>query len=220
VVEALAISPGERVLDIGTGTGAVAVRAARAGADVVGVDISADQLSKARAAADEAGLEVELIECDCQDLPLPAAQFDAVASVFGFVFAPDHARAGAELARVCKPGGRLALTSWTYDEFSKIGEQLGRDTMPGEDAREWSNEDHARDRLSLFDLSIERGSWIVEQESAEALWDLLRTSVPPLKLWLDGLSDGERDRAKHAYSAAFPDGVLRREYVLMLGTRR
>jgi SAM-dependent methyltransferase len=220
VVDALVIRPGEHVLDVGTGTGAVAIRAARAGGEVVGVDVSADQLAKARAAAADAGVQVELIECDCQEMPFPGARFDVVTSVFGFVFAPDHKRSGAELGRVCRPGARLALTSWTYDEFSFVGERLGREYPPGEDAREWSNEAHARERLGDFDLRFEPGRWVVEQESAEALWELLATSVPPMKVWLDRLSDEQREQAKQAYMAVFPDGVLRRDYVLILGTRR
>lgn len=219
VVETLAIQAGERVLDIGTGTGAVAVRAARAGGEVVGLDVAADQLAKARPAIDEAGVDVELVEADCQEMPFPDARFDVVASVFGFIFAPDHTRSGAEAGRVCRPGGRLALTAWTYDEFSFVGDRLGRPYPPGEDAREWSKEAHARERLPDFDLRFEGGEWVVEEESADALWTLFSESVPPIKLWLDQLGAEEREEAKRAYCAVFPDGVLRREYVLILGTR-
>jgi SAM-dependent methyltransferase len=220
VTEALLIQRGERVLDVGTGTGAVAIRAARSGAQVVAVDISTDQLAKARAAADAVGAAVELVEADCQQMPLGDAEFDAVVSVFGVVFAPDHTRAGSELARVCRPGGRLAMTSWTYDEFSMVGDRLGRDDLPGEDAREWSSESHARACLDGFDLSFERGQWVARSDSADAMWELIRTSVPPLKLWLDSVSDEERERARRAYSSVFPRGELRRDYVRIRGTRR
>ena len=112
VVAALALEPGTRVLDVACGTGAVALRAARAGANVVGIDISPDQLAKARSAAAAAALNVHFDEGDCQELPYGDAEFDAVASTFGAIFAPDHERTAAELARVCRPGGRLALTAW------------------------------------------------------------------------------------------------------------
>ncbi len=220
MVEALGVVPGERFLDVGTGTGGVAVRAARAGVDVVGVDISSDQLEKALAASVEAGVPLELIECDCQEMPLEAASFDVAASAFGFVFAPDHARAGAELARVCKPGARIAISSWTYDEFSMVGERLGREYPPGEDSREWSDEAHAREKLPGFDLRFEPGTWRVEEASAEAVWELMSTSVPPIKAWLDGLDDRGRERARAAYSSCFPAGLLVRDYVLILATRR
>src|SRR4029077_10911999 len=119
VVETLAIEPGARVLDVACGTGGVALRAAQAGADVVGVDISADPLAKARAAAEAEGLAIRFDEGDCQELPYRGAEFDGVASAFGAIFAPDHERAAAELARACRPGGRLALTAWPADHWSE-----------------------------------------------------------------------------------------------------
>src|SRR5581483_7544410 len=108
-VAALDLRPGDRVLDLACGTGGVALRAARAGADVTGLDISPDQLAKARAAAAAAGLEIRFDEGDVQELPYGEAEFDAVASVFGMIFADDAGRAAAELARVCRPGGRLVF---------------------------------------------------------------------------------------------------------------
>ncbi len=129
VVGTLAIEPGARVLDVACGTGGVALRAARAGADVVGIDISADQLAKARGAAEAEGLAIRFDEGDCQELPYGDAAFDAVASAFGAIFAPDHRRAADELARVCRPGGRLALTAWPKDEWLRR-ERAGRADVP------------------------------------------------------------------------------------------
>ena len=105
VVALLAIVPGTRVLDVACGTGGVALRAARAGAEVLGIDISADQLTKARRAAAAESLEIRFDEGDCQELPYGDAEFDAVTSAFGAIFAPDHARTAAELARVCRAAG-------------------------------------------------------------------------------------------------------------------
>ena len=81
IVEALALRPRMRVLDVACGTGGVALRAARAGADVVGIDISADQLAKARRAAKEEGLEIQFDEGDCEALPYWDGAFEAVASL-------------------------------------------------------------------------------------------------------------------------------------------
>ena len=92
IVAALAIEPGARVLDVACGTGGVALRAGRAGAEVTGIDISADQIAKARRAAEEEGLAIRFDEGDCQELPYGDAEFDAVASAFGAVFAPDQER--------------------------------------------------------------------------------------------------------------------------------
>ena len=129
VVEALALEPGTRVLDVACGTGGVALRAARAGADVVGIDISADQLAKARAAAEADGLEIRFDEGDCEELPYGDAEFDGVASAFGAIFAPDHERAAGELARVCRPGG--PARSHGVAE----GRVVGRQRSGGADAR-------------------------------------------------------------------------------------
>ena len=126
VVETLALEPGAPVLDVACGTGGVALRAARVGADVTGIDISADQVAKARRAAAAGDLAVRFDEGDCQELPYADAEFDAVASVFGAIFAPDHRRTAAELARVCRPGGRLALTAWQKDAFSDLHTEAGR----------------------------------------------------------------------------------------------
>jgi SAM-dependent methyltransferase len=110
LVEALDPRPGQRVLDVATGSGAVAVRAAARGATVTAVDVSADLLARARQAATEAGVDVTFITADAQSLPFERGDFELVASAQGIVFAPDHDAVARELARVCAPAGRLALT--------------------------------------------------------------------------------------------------------------
>jgi SAM-dependent methyltransferase len=221
VVAALEIEPGTRVLDVACGTGGVALRAARAGADVVGIDISADQLTKARRAAEEEGLAIRFEEGDAQELPYADAEFGAVASVFGAIFAPDQERTAAELARVCRPGGRLALTAWPKDEWSDVAERAGRTFPPGPDAREWAREEHIRSLLGdEFDLELATGEWRVEAASGEELWELASTSMPPLRAWLAEQSDEMRAHAKRVYLEYLASGVLARNYVLVLGTRR
>jgi ubiquinone/menaquinone biosynthesis C-methylase UbiE len=221
VVEALAVEPGMRLLDIACGTGGVALRAARSGAVVVGIDISADQLAKARDAADAEGLDVRFDEGDCQELPYADAEFDAVASAFGAIFAKDHERTAAELARVCRPAGRLALTAWPEDEWSEVHARAGR-TFPGDaDVREWAREEHVRALLGgAFDLELQTGEWRMEAESGEALWEIASTSMPPLRAWLASVDDETRARAETIYLEYLAPGVLAREYVLVLGTRR
>jgi SAM-dependent methyltransferase len=221
VVEALELAPGARVLDVACGTGGVALRAARLGADVVGVDISADQLAKARRSAEAEGLEIRFDEGDCQELPYADAEFDAVPSAFGAIFAPDHERTAAELARVCRPGGRLALTAWRKDAWSEVHAKAGRTVSHEADAREWSEEDRVRVLLGgAFDLELQPGRYRVDAGSGEALWDLLSNSMPPLRAWLAAADDATRAHAERVYREFLAPGFLEREYVLVLGVRR
>jgi SAM-dependent methyltransferase len=121
--DAADLIPGTRVLDVATGSGNAAIAAARRDCDVVGIDYVPALLEHARARARAEGLAIDLVEADAEALPFADASFDAVLSVVGVMFAPDHDQAAAELLRVCRPGGTIALASWTPDGF--IGELLG-----------------------------------------------------------------------------------------------
>jgi ubiquinone/menaquinone biosynthesis C-methylase UbiE len=220
VVEELEVRPRQAFLDLACGTGGVALRAARRGAEVTGLDISADQLAKARAAAESEGLSARFDEGDCQALPYADASFDAVASVFGLIFAPSHARTAGELARVTRPGGRLAFTAWSEDEWVRVGRELGRPDPPGENATEWSGREYVRELLGhAFELRFQTGDWLVEDTPA-ALWNLVSSSAPPLRNWLESLAPAKRDEVEQAYLRFFAKGELRRPYVLVLGRRR
>jgi len=115
--EAAAVSAGERVLDVACGNGNAALAAARRFALVTGIDFVPSLLEKARARAAANGLALELREADAEALPFADGAFDVVLSTFGVQFTPDQPRAAAELLRVCRPGGRVALASWTPDGF-------------------------------------------------------------------------------------------------------
>ena len=116
------LQAGWHVLDVATGSGNAAIAAARRGCEAVGVDYVPALLERGRLRAEAEHLDVRFVEGDAEDLRFPDASFDAVLSIYGVMFAPDHRRAAAELARVCRPGGRIALASWTPDGF--IGETL------------------------------------------------------------------------------------------------
>ena len=219
IVAALAPRPGEQFLDLACGTGGVALIAARRGAEVTGLDLSPGQLEKARAAATEAGLPIQFDVGDCQSLPYGDASFDAVASAFGIIFAPDHGRAAAELTRVCRHGARVAITSWPEDEWFRLNARLRPDyeNMP---ARHWADEGYVRALFPELELSFDRGESRIEAGSDEELWQLLATSVPGLKAWLETLDPDAWENAHQQFLRLIPDGVLRREYVFVLGKRR
>lgn len=113
LVEHLAIGSADEVVDVGCGTGNVAIQAAQAGARVTGVDLTPEMLARAGAGARAAGVELTLVEGDAEALPLPDRSADVVVSAFGCMFAPRHAMAAAEILRVLRPGGRFGVCGWT-----------------------------------------------------------------------------------------------------------
>jgi SAM-dependent methyltransferase len=113
----LNFQPGDRVLDVACGTGNLAIPAARRGAHVTGIDIAPNLLEQAQDWARAEGLTILFDEGDAQQMPYPDASFDGVVSMFGAMFAPRPDDAAAELVRVCRSGGRIAMANWTPDGF-------------------------------------------------------------------------------------------------------
>jgi SAM-dependent methyltransferase len=219
MVERLDLQPGERFLDLACGTGGVALAAARAGADVTGLDISADQIAKARRAAEDEGFAIRFDEGDAQALPYDDASFDAVASAFGVIFAPDHRRVADELTRVCRPDARIAVTSWTEDAWFRLNARV-RPDYEGLASIEWGDEAYVRGLLPELELRFERGESTIAASSDDDCWQLLSSSIPPLKAWLDTLDDGGRADAARQFSDLIDGGALTREYLLVLGVHR
>jgi ubiquinone/menaquinone biosynthesis C-methylase UbiE len=117
LVEHVGVMPGTRVLDVATGTGHAALAAARRGAVVTGIDYVPELLDIARRRAAAEDLEVEFTEADAEQLPYDDESFDVVVSAIGVMFSADHQRAADELVRVTRPGGRIAVASWTPEGF-------------------------------------------------------------------------------------------------------
>ncbi len=118
----LALRPGESVLDVACGTGNLAIPAARAGARVTGIDIAANLIAQARLEARTAGCVIAFDVGDAEALPYMEHQFDTTVTMFGAMFAYRPDRAAAELLRVTRPGGRVAMANWTPDGF--VGQML------------------------------------------------------------------------------------------------
>jgi ubiquinone/menaquinone biosynthesis C-methylase UbiE len=116
-VEGLNVVPGMNVLDVACGTGNTALPAARKGAHVTGVDIAPNLLEQARERASAEGLSAKFDDGDTENLPYRDAQYDLVISMFGAMFAPRADQVAAELGRVCRPGGRIAMANWTPDGY-------------------------------------------------------------------------------------------------------
>jgi ubiquinone/menaquinone biosynthesis C-methylase UbiE len=228
LVSRLAPEPGERWLDVATGTGAVALRAARAGAEVTGLDISERLLEQARAKAGREGLEIAFELGDAQRLRHDDGSFDVASSSFGVIFAPDAARAARELGRVVRPGGRVGLATWCPNEaVARISAQFRR-KLPAADMELWGEREHVRELLGdAFELHISVGTFRYEARSPEELWELAASATPPTKAFLATLDDRSRSEYRAAmleHWARFrtDDGGVSepRDYLLVLGTRR
>src|SRR4026209_2072371 len=116
-INRLGLKPGMKVLDVACGTGNLSLPAARLGANVTGVDIAPNSLEQARAKAAAAGLDIKFDEGDADALSYEDASFDAVVTMYGAMFAPRPDIVAAELKRVCKPGGFIAMANWTPTGF-------------------------------------------------------------------------------------------------------
>jgi SAM-dependent methyltransferase len=230
VVERLVPRRGVRWLDLACGTGAVAERAAAGGAAVTGVDLAPALIATARERAAALGLGVDYAAGDCERLELPDASFDVVTSTCGIMFSPDHAAAAGELARVTRPGGRIALANWT--PTGGLARMFGvmRPFMaapPPSSPFEWGSEPRVRELLgSWFHLAVEEHSSTLRVPSGEAYWELFSTSYGPTRTLAESLGE-RREELRRAWMDFFEDNYRRngeivhtREYLLVIGVRR
>ena len=147
LVEAAGITSGARVLDIAAGTGNASIPAARAGAQVVASDLTPELLEAGRARAEGEGLNLEWVEADAEHLPFDDESFDVVMSSIGAMFAPHHQEVADEMVRVCRPGGTIALLSWTPEGmigalFRLMGPFAPAPPPGAQPPPLWGSEDH------------------------------------------------------------------------------
>jgi SAM-dependent methyltransferase len=157
LVEFAGIGAGQRVLDVAAGTGNASIPAAQTGAEVVASDLTPELFEAGRSRAAAAGVELEWVEADAQSLPFEDESFDAVISSIGVMFAPFHQAAADELVRVCKPGGKIGLLSWTPEGmigalFRAMGQFMPPPPAGASPPPLWGGEDHLRE---LFGERVE-----------------------------------------------------------------
>lgn len=161
LADAADFAPGSSVLDVAAGNGNVSLALARRFCHVTSTDFVPAMLEKGRARARAEDLDITFQIADAQDLPFGDAAFDGVASTFGVMFAPDQPRAAAELLRVCRPGGKVALACWTPTGFiGRVCATIGRSMAASGDFKSpqnWGREDWIREHFasSCTSLSIE-----------------------------------------------------------------
>ncbi|HWQ15424.1 MAG TPA: class I SAM-dependent methyltransferase [Roseiflexaceae bacterium] len=225
--------PGQRVLDVATGTGWGARRVAARGATVVGIDFGADLIDAAKALAAESGLEIDFRVADAELLPFEDHSFDAIISTYGVMFVRDPEAAAAELARVCRPGGRIGLVTWPADGtvagvFTVMKPYLPEPPSPPPPSPfAWGSRERLRQLLGpAFDLRFETGTTVLRAPDGAAVWELLVTGYGPTKVLAASLDPERREGLKGdliAYHERFATelGVaMPRDYLLTIGVRR
>jgi SAM-dependent methyltransferase len=225
--------PGEKILDLATGTGWTSRVLARRGAVVTGVDIAQGLLDAAERQARAERLPIAYRQGDAEQLPFENASFDALTSTCGVMFASRPEAAASEIARVVRPGGRIALTTWTHDGnlFKMFQVMKPYMPVPAQPAPpspfEWGNPDRIKQLLGdTFELKFERAVSYYREPSAEAAWATFSTGYGPTKTLADTLDLARRNNLQSdfvAFHAGFPTALgicVPREYWLTVGVRK
>ena len=198
ICEAVDLHAGARVLDVATGSGNTALAAARRHADVIGVDYVPALLQRGRERAGAERLHVEFREGDCEALPFGAAEFDCVLSTFGVMFAPDHQRTADELARVCKPGGKIGLAHWTPEGvIGQLFAVVGRFVPPPAGVTSplaWGTEKHLHQLFGANAASIraQRVQSVFRYRSVEHWLEVFRTCYGPVHKAFESLAPAQQ----------------------------
>jgi SAM-dependent methyltransferase len=234
MVQAAGLRAGERVLDVATGSGNAAIAAARNGCVVTGTDYVPELLERARARAAAEGLAVTFAEADAEDLPYGDGEFDAVTSSLGVMFAPDQERAAAELTRVCRPGGTIAMVNWTPTGFiGGLLRTVAKHVPPPPGVRPptlWGTEERLGELLgdAVSDLRVTRREFVWRFRSAEDFTRFFLDNYGPTLKAYEALDEQGKQRLFDDLTALAnefdqepgPSVAMPAEYVEVVATRR
>lgn len=233
LVDALHLGPGDDVLDVAAGSGNVAIPAAATGARVVASDLTPELLDLGRADAEAAGVSLDWRVADAESLPFDDDSFDAVASCVGVMFAPHHQAAADELVRVCRPGGRIGLISWTPAGFiGQLFATMKPYVAPAPAGVQppplWGDLAHVRELLGDRVTDLRGSQQLLRAEGMDepaAFRDYFKQNYGPTIAAYRGLADDpERTAALDADLLALverfrsPDGGIDWEYLLVVAT--
>lgn len=232
-INRLAPRPDDRILDVATGTGWTARRLSDRGFNVTGVDFAPQVVAAAAELAAARGLDIAFDEGDAELLAYPSAAFDAVISTFGVMFVQRPADAAVELGRVCRPGGRLALATWTPDgnvfEMFKVMKAFlpAPAGSPPPSPFEWGKPERVAELLGDdFDLTFERGTSFYREPDGLTAWQTFSTGYGPLRTLAAKLDEAARQDLKrkfvafHAHFATELGICVPRDYLIVHGIRR
>jgi SAM-dependent methyltransferase len=197
--EALDLRAGERVLDVAAGNGNATLAAARRWCDVVSTDYVPALLERGRARASAEGLPVQFEQADAENLPYTDHSFDVVFSTFGVMFTPDQDKAAAEMARACKPGGRIGLANWTPASFvGEIFKTIGKHVPPAAGVKSpalWGTEARLRELFGkrLDSIAIGRRNFVFRYRSAAHWLEVFRTFYGPMHKAFGALDAAQQD---------------------------
>jgi SAM-dependent methyltransferase len=229
------VGEGHRVLDVAAGTGNAAIAAAVAGAEVLATDLCPRLLDQGRASATQRGIALEWREANAEALPFGDGEFDVVMSCIGVMFAPHHQQAADEMVRVCRPGGTLAVLSWTPEGFiGRLFATMKPYVAPapaGVSAPPlWGSEDYVRNLLGdgVDDVATERRGLAVDRfADGEAFRDYFKANYGPTIATYRGLGDDhdraaalDADIARLGDEALDGTSTMEWEYLLAVATKR
>ena len=197
--EAADLRATDRVLDVATGSGNTAISAARRFCEVTGSDYVPELIEQAKRRAEAEGLDIDFEVGDAENLPYPDASFDAVLSTVGVMFAPDQQRVASELLRVCKPGGKIALSNWTPDGFiGNMFRTIGKHVPPPAGVKPpplWGTEERLGELLGegVSSLQTTRRTYTFRYPSAQHYVEYFRTYYGPTLKAFEALDEDGRE---------------------------